>query len=199
MARKFSSLLMTLRVRIAVIAYIQKNKEGWSIPKTVSFTGNYRDLEPAFSSDGNRLFFVSNRPLHKDSINPKDYDIWYVDKVDGVWSKPKNMGMPINTKAHEFYPSVTKNGDLYFTVEREGTVGREDIFVSRVKDGVYQEPTSIRGGVNTKYFEFNGYVSPDESYLIFSGNDRKKEKEEAIYTLVLMKIILGPKPNYWIR
>jgi len=43
-----------LKSKIAVIAYIQKNREGWSAPKTVSFTGNFRDLEPAFSSDGNR-------------------------------------------------------------------------------------------------------------------------------------------------
>jgi len=119
-----------------------------------------------------------------------------VDKVDDVWSKPKNIGMPINTKAHEFYLSLTNNGDLFFTAERAGVIGREDIFVSRLKEGVYQEPTSIKGGVNTKYFEFNAYVSPNESYLIFSGNDLEKEKEEAIYILVLMKIIFGQKPNY---
>jgi len=165
-----------LKSKIAVIAYIKKNERGWTSPKTVSFTGNYRDLEPAFSPDGNRLFFVSNRPLHKDSIHPKDYDIWYVDKVDDIWSKPKNIGMPINTQAHEFYPSLTNKGDLYFTAEREGVVGREDIFVSRLKDGIYQEPTSVNGGVNTKYFEFNAFVAPDESYLIFSGQRPKEGK-----------------------
>ena len=141
-----------LKSKIAVLAYIRKSGEGWSTPKTVSFTGNFRDLEPAFSADGDRLFFVSNRPLHKDSIKPKDYDIWYVDKVDDGWSNPKNIGAPINTKAHEFYPSLTKNGDLYFTAEREGAVGREDIFVSRLKDGIYQEPTSIKGGCKHKIF-----------------------------------------------
>jgi len=163
-----------LKSRIAVIAYITKNKDGWSEPKTVSFTGNYRDLEPAFSYEGDRLYFVSNRPVESTSITPKDYDIWYVDKTEIGWSKAKNIGSPVNTEGHEFYPSVTKKGDLYFTTERVNAVGREDIFVSRLEDGIYQEPIPINGGVNTKYFEFNAFVAPDESYLIFSAQ-RPKE------------------------
>ena len=79
------------------------------------------------------------------------------------------MGAPINTSAHEFYPSIAKNGSIYFTAERDGAVGREDIFVSQLINGVYQEPKSLSGAINTKYFEFNAYVSPDESYLLFSG------------------------------
>ncbi len=165
-----------LKSKVALITYIQKNKGGWSGPKTVSFTGNYRDIEPAFSLDGKRLFFVSNRPVHKDSIKPKDYDIWYVDRIGNIWSKPKNLGAPINTKGNEFYPSLTKHGDLYFTAEREGAVGREDIFVSRLKKGVYNEPIAIKGGVNTAYFEFNAFVAPDERYLIFSGQRPKEGK-----------------------
>lgn len=158
-----------LKSRIALISYIKKIKDDWSKPKSVSFTGNYRDLEPAFSKDGKRLYFVSNRPIHKDSIQPKDYDIWYVNKIKDGWSEPKNMGTPINTQANEYYPSITNNGAIYFTAERKGTVGKEDIFVSRLKEGKYQEPISVLGGINTKYYEFNAYVSPDENYLIFSS------------------------------
>ena len=158
-----------LKSRVAIIVFLTKTSKGWSKPQTVSFTGNYRDLEPTFSRDGKKLFFVSNRPTHKDSIKPKDYDIWYVDRIGTRWSEPKNLGPPINTSGHEFYPSITNKGDLYFTSEREGAVGREDIFVSRLKDEKYEEPVSVPGALNTKYFEFNAYVAPDESYLIFSA------------------------------
>jgi len=163
-----------LKSRIAVIVYITKKENGWSEPNTVPFTGNYRDIEPAFSYDGNRLYFVSNRPADSTSNSPKDYDIWYVDKTEFGWSNPFNIGSPVNTDGHEFYPSVTKNGDLYFTAERKNAVGREDIFVSRLENGVYQEPISINGGVNTKYFEFNAFVAPDESFILFSAQ-RPKE------------------------
>jgi len=165
-----------LKSRVALISYIKKTNDGWSKPKSVSFTGKYRDLEAAFSPDGKRLYFVSNRPLHRDSIKPKDYDIWYVDRTNNDWSEPKNIGAPINTSAHEFYPSITNNNDIYFTAEREGAVGREDIFVSRLKKEVYQEPISIQGGVNTKYFEFNAFIAPDESYILFSGQRPKEGK-----------------------
>ncbi len=165
-----------LKSRIALISFMKKTKDGWTRPESVSFTGKYRDLEAAFSPDGKRLYFVSNRPIHKDSVNPKDYDIWYVNKTEKGWSEPKNIGFPINTSAHEFYPSITNKGDIYFTAEREGAIGREDIFVSRFKDGHYQEPTSLKGALNTKYFEFNAYVAPDETYIIFSGQRPKEGK-----------------------
>lgn len=165
-----------IKSRIALISFIKKTKNGWNQPKSVSFTGKYRDLEAAFSPDGKRLYFVSNRPIHKDSVKPKDYDIWYVNRTTTGWSEPTNIGDPINTLTNEFYPSVTGKGDIYFTSEREGTVGKEDIFVSRLKDGKYQEPISISGEINTEYFEFNSFVSPDESYLIFSGQRPKEGK-----------------------
>ena len=165
-----------LKSRIALISYIKKTKNGWSKPQAVSFTGKYRDLEAAFSPDGNRLYFVSNRPIHKDSVKPKDYDIWYVDRIANDWSEPKNIGAPINSSAHEFYPSITNDGAIYFTAEREGAVGREDIFVSRLKDGNYQKPVSLKGELNTKYFEFNAFVAPDESYILFSGQRPKEGK-----------------------
>ncbi|MGB5363767.1 MAG: hypothetical protein WBN17_10730, partial [Aureibaculum sp.] len=38
--------------KVAVIAYMKKNETGWEQPQTVSFTGNYRDIEPAFSKNG---------------------------------------------------------------------------------------------------------------------------------------------------
>jgi hypothetical protein len=158
-----------IKSRIAVIAFITKKDDKWSQPKTVSFTGNYRDIEPAFSYTGNRLYFVSNRPVDEYSIEPKDYDIWYVDRIGSGWSIPKNMGTPVNTEADEYYPSITKKGNIFFTAARKDAVGREDIFVSRLKDGDYQEPVSIPGEVNTKYYEFNAFVSPDEEYIIFSS------------------------------
>jgi len=159
------------KYKIGVIACIQKQGNKWGKPKVVSFSGNFRDIEPAFSSDGNRLYFSSNRPLDKDSITLKDYDIWYVERNNqkSPWSSPKNLGAPINTAEDEFYPSITVNGDIYFTSGREGTKGKEDIFVSRLKNGSYAKPESISEGVNTASYEFNAYVSPKEDFIIFTS------------------------------
>ncbi|MDH5415599.1 MAG: hypothetical protein OEW87_15790 [Flavobacteriaceae bacterium] len=160
--------------QVAVIAYIKKIETGWEQPQSVSFTGNYRDIEPAFSRNGQQLYFVSNRPLDSNSTAPKDYDIWYVNKTTSGWSEPINLGAPINTTANEYYPSITEKGDIYFTVENDQAVGKEDIFVSRLIKGVHQKPVCIKGDVNTEHYEFNAFVAPDESFLIFTSQ-RPKE------------------------
>ena len=47
----------------SVIFHSQKINNRWTKPDTAWFSGRYNDMEPAFSPDGNRLFFSSNRPL----------------------------------------------------------------------------------------------------------------------------------------
>ena len=43
----------------------------WLGPEVAPFSGRYSDIEPCFSPDGNRLYFVSNRPLDNKG-EPKD-------------------------------------------------------------------------------------------------------------------------------
>lgn len=157
------------------ILYAKKNKHGkWSKPEVAPFAGTYGDLEPAFSADGKKIFFSSNRPHTGTTI--KDYDIWVVEKKGDSWGEPENLGSPINTSANEFYPSVTKTGNLYFTASYKSSVGGEDIVVARWKDGKYMQPVSLDSAVNSKADEFNAFVSPDEEFIIFSSYGRKDDK-----------------------
>ena len=160
---------------VSVIISVSKQNGLWTTPKLVSFSGKYKDLEPSLSLDNKRLFFVSNRPLEASDEQPKDFDIWYVERnsVKDNWSSPINMGSPINTEADEFYPSLAANGNLYFTSNRNSTNGKDDIFFSQLKDGKYTQPVSLPATINSKGYEFNAFVAPDESYLIFSGYNRK--------------------------
>jgi len=146
----------------------------WSAPVVASFSGKYGDLEPAFSSDGKKLFFSSNRPLLGEKI--KDYDIWVVEKVNDKWSAPKNLGKPVNTEANEFYPSVAANGNLYFTAEYEKGVGKEDIYLCRWINGSFTESSALDTAVNSSFWEFNAFVSPDETYILFTSYGRKDDK-----------------------
>jgi Tol biopolymer transport system component len=156
------------------LVHIKKVNGRWTMPEIVSFSGKYSDLEPAFSIDGKKLFFCSNRPVEGDKI--KDFDIWCVDKTNGKWGEPKNLGSPVNSAADEFYPSVASNGNLYFTAQYKGGVGREDIYVSKWENGSYQPASPLDTMVNSAVFEFNAYISPDEKFIIFSSQGRKDEK-----------------------
>jgi Tol biopolymer transport system component len=151
-----------------------KNAKGvWSKPAVAPFAGNFTDLEPAFSPDGRKLFFCSNRPLSGE--RPKDFDIWVVEKTVGKWGEPKNIGRPVNTELDEFYPSVAGNGNLYFTAAYKSGVGREDIFVSKFQEGTYQPPVPLGPGVNSTTYEFNAYVSPQEEFIIFTSYGREDD------------------------
>lgn len=143
----------------------------WSDPELVSFSGTYQDIEPFYADQGNTLFFASNRPINKDSTR-KDYNIWYSTKTDGQWVQPKALNTTINTEEDEFYPSVSNNGNLYFTATKAEGIGKEDIFMSKKVNGVYQKATVLDSTINTKHYEFNAYVTPEENLLIFSSYGR---------------------------
>jgi Tol biopolymer transport system component len=145
----------------------------WSEPEVASFSGKYHDLEPAFSYDGKKLFFSSNRPVEGDQ--PKDYDIWVIERVNGSWSNPVNLGAPVNTSANEFYPSVSRSGNLYYTAEYANGIGKEDIFVSKFINGNYTPAVPLDTAVNSPTWEFNAFVSPDESFILFTSYGRKDD------------------------
>lgn len=165
--------ISTPRSTFQTIVFCRKTKSGWSKPAVASFAGQYSDLEPAFSADGNTLYFASNRPLTGTTL--KDFDIWKVTRTNNKWGEPENLGTTINTTSDEFYPSVAKNGNLYFTATYAGGPGREDIYMSRFHQNQYQKPIALDSGVNTKFYEFNAFVSPEEDYIIFTSYGRKDD------------------------
>ncbi len=84
--------------------------------------------------------------------------------------------MPINTPEDEFYPAIARNGNLYFTAAYKTAIGKEDIFVSKFEQGKYTQPIPLDTAVNSKTYEFNAFVSPDEDYIIFTSYGRKDDK-----------------------
>jgi hypothetical protein len=142
----------------------------WQDPLIASFSGHFQDMEPFFSKDDLRLYFASNRPAGEDD-EPKDFDIWYVErqKPGGVWSAPVNLGQPVNTEHNEFYPSLADNGNLYFTSDPPNSKGKDDIYMSVYKKGLYSAPFSVSDSINTAGYEFNAYIAPDESFIIYTG------------------------------
>ncbi len=155
------------------ILYCKKVKNQWTKPAIAWFSGKYGDLEPAFSLDGKRLYFTSNRPLSDTGKEPKDFDLWYIEKNRGKWGEPVNMGPVINTPKDEFYASVTKNNNLYFTRDNDST--KDDIFFSSYENGVYAEPVALGKEINSGGYDFNSFTDPDERYIIFSSYKRSDD------------------------
>lgn len=160
---------------ISQLAYIKKTANEWSKPELLPFCDSYMYLEPFLSFNNNRLFFVSDRPLDDSSNNKKDFDIWYVDRKskDDQWSSPKNLGKPVNSELDEFYPSVSKNNNLYFTMVSSSGLGKDDIYFCKWENNTYSNPVLLDENINGIGYEFNAYISENEDFIIYS-----KYKEE---------------------
>jgi len=164
--------LVSPRNRSSAIIQLNKVDGKWGNPKIADFSGPYSDLEPAYHPNGGQLFFISNRSVNQDSTKA-DFDIWYVNKEKDGWSKAIRMDTVINSSKDEYYPSITNEGTIYFTGSYEGGVGREDIYKSVFIDGIYQPPTVLDTNVNSTMFEYNAFISPDESFLLFGSFGRE--------------------------
>ena len=160
---------------VSAIMHIKRIDQRWTTPDIASFSGNYNDLEPFLSMDRLRLYFASNRPKNDSEHKSEDYDIWYVEREsnNATWSKPINIGEPINSKNNEFYPSLSSNNNLYFTSDSPESKGKDYIFFGEWKNDTYSKPISLGDSINTEGYEYNAFIAPNESYLIFGGYNRK--------------------------
>lgn len=156
---------------VRMIVEIKKQNKSWGEPEVVSFSGEFKDIEPMFSPDGKRLYFASDRPMY-DKDEAKDYNIWYVDKLSNGWGSPMTLDTLINTQGDEFFPSVSNSGTLYYTATRADGKGKEDIYYSSFEDGMFQAPVSLDSAINSATYEFNSYVDPAERFIIFSSYKR---------------------------
>jgi outer membrane protein OmpA-like peptidoglycan-associated protein/tetratricopeptide (TPR) repeat protein len=105
---------------------LQKNGK-WSAPKPLIGinTPDYDEGEPFLHPDGKTLYFSSNG---KESIG--GYDIFKSERqADGTWSKPVNLGYPINTTDDDRWLIFTADGrHAYYSSAQEGGYGETDIY-----------------------------------------------------------------------
>ncbi|MGB4229892.1 MAG: OmpA family protein, partial [Bacteroidales bacterium] len=75
--------------------------------------------------DGRTLYFSS-----QGHNSMGGYDIFKSTYKDGYWSKPENLGFPINTADDDLYFVLSSSGQrAYFSSSRKGTIGDQDIFM----------------------------------------------------------------------
>jgi len=157
----------TISTSVMVICESHFDNGKWSAPTIAPFSGRYKDFSPSISPDGNKLFFVSNRPVN----DKPSLDLWMVERKDNLWSDPVNVGEPVNaTAAWEFGCSMTSDGTLFFS--STGNSGNFDIYYSKFVDGKFEAPVRLDDAVNSEASETDPFVAPDGSYLLFASSGR---------------------------
>ena len=146
----------------------------WQPPQLVPWSGQYRDADPFITPDGKRLYFISDRPV--DDKPKEDLDIWMVEREGSGWSAPKHLGAPVNSPGNEWFPTLAADGTLYFGSDREGGLGRTDIYRCRREGEGYAAAENLGPNVNSKSDEFEPLIAADQSYLIFMASGRPEGK-----------------------
>ena len=186
------------------IFYYSRTKDGWGERKHFPEPINslYFDSDFCFSSDGNAVFFVSDRP-HNGDFSEKDnfskgiwggdLDIYVVLKQDSGWSEAINLGSTINTAFIDRSPYLHPDGKtLYFSSSGYAGIGGLDVFKStRLNPNSWtewSEPVNLGKEINTIENDWGYKISLDGKYGYFSAfNLQDTTMKQDIYKVTLPK------------
>jgi len=115
------------------------------------------------SADGNVMLLAVTDPFSSNLYTSR-----FADKR---WYPAESMGKPINSKFFESHASFSPDmKKLYFTSNRNESIGAMDIFVSELTaDSTWGEPVNLGPTINTQLNEETPTISPDGKRLYFSS------------------------------
>ncbi len=145
------------------ISYKTDNK--WGKPVSIkNVNTKEHDAAIGLSPDGDELLIYRNN-------NHMTGDIYLSTKKGKTWSIPTKMPEGVNTKYLENSASMTQGGRfLYFTSNRFGGLGGEDIYMCERKlNGQWSEPKNLGSQINTPYDDDAPFITPDGKILYFSS------------------------------
>lgn len=102
------------------------------------------EVTPFIHPDGQSLYFAS-----EGHPGLGGFDLFVSrKKPDGTWSKPRNLGYPINTEADEMNLIVNARGNMaYLSSAKLGGFGKHDVYRFELPEQVRPEPVSYFKGI----------------------------------------------------
>jgi hypothetical protein len=158
------SFLWNVRRGDRDLLLLLEDREGrWQPPEEQTILGvgaGIRDF--TLSPDGAVLYFTSDHPVE----NAARANLWRVRRDRRGWGTPEPLP-GVNSDANESYPSVSRDGTLYFFRGDPGDRSRGDIYSAPPDGGGFAPPRRLVGPVNSDAMDYDPWVSPDGALLIF--------------------------------
>ena len=131
---------------------------------------NTHDNEGAQSllADGSELYFAGCQRM--DGYGSCDIYVSYF--INGLWTKPENLGQGVNSGSWESQPSISPDGKtLYFVRGKAGYTTNTSIMIStRNADGTWGKATPIGAPINTPFAEESPFIHFDNQTLFFTSD-----------------------------
>ena len=144
---------------------VKDNKGNWGEPVNLGSTVNtqFEDDGPFISFNGRTLYFCSNG---HNSIGGFDIFFTTYDEKLKAWSKPVNMGSPVNSPDDDiFFVIAADKKTAYYASGQKGGLGEKDIFTinidtayfSPAKPKVAKSTSTIAASATTKQTSLGNY------------------------------------------
>ena len=118
----------------------------------------------AFSPDGERLYFASDRPGGQGG-----YDLYYSERTGSGWSTPVNLGDKVNSPGNEIAPSAI-GGSLYFSSDYLPGYGGMDIYRADLLGTSITGVVNLGQGINSPLDDVGFAQTEDGQYSYFASN-----------------------------
>ena len=169
------------------LIFMQKDDKSWTKEMDVFFVneGKSNESSAAFTSDRNKLVFVSDR-------DGGQGDIYHCEKGEnGEWNKPIKFDDQINSRFDEKDVFLSEDGNvMFFSSKGRNSIGGYDIFKSeKDENGNWMEAQNMGIPINSAYDERHFFPSEGDSFL-FDSNRGENGKFD-IYTkkIIAEKVI----------
>ena len=161
---------------------------GWSEPRPLPpylQIGNWQ-ADGQISADGSVLLFAANYPAEGEEQASLNIFVSERDEQGG-WGKPYSIGKAINTPGMERSPFLHPDmKTLYFSSDREGTIGDLDVWITRrLSDSCWNcwsEPENLGPQINTPGRDCWYKISADGKTAYYA---QKYGRRHDIYSITL--------------
>jgi outer membrane protein OmpA-like peptidoglycan-associated protein len=159
---------------IDIYACYKTKRGGWS--KAINLGPNINtagdEQTPFIHADNATLYFASNGWPGFGGV-----DLYVVHKkMDGTWSKPTNLGYPINTNDNEASVAISSNGlDGFIASDRPDSRGNLDIYKIKL-------PETARAN---KTYYLNGLIRDAISFKVLSGTVQLSDYNDATKLMIV--------------
>ncbi len=162
--------------------YVSSQSRGeWSEPIKLNLVGDSLiAAHPSLSEDGNKLYFVSDRP---GGFGGKD--IWVATRNGNDFGRPENLGPEINTPGNEIFPCIHPDGTLYFSSDYHTGLGGFDIFKAEKTEKKGWLVENMGTPLNSSGDDFAMTFAPGEEVKGMFSSNRKGSRKDDIYSFYL--------------